>query len=97
MVSLLGEVSDGDVAAELGITRESVGYKRVVLAIAAFNPRPPGKSSFNERHSLWTAEATAQLGRLSDVAIAATLGLRRGRCGYGGFARRRPEARWVER
>ena len=31
MIALLGEASDGDVAAELEIPRKSVAYKRVVL------------------------------------------------------------------
>lgn len=71
MMSLLGQASDRDVAAELGLGISTVSHKRQFLGIPAFQSNRPRQSRF------WTPARLALLGRVNDGELARRWGISR--------------------
>jgi DNA-binding CsgD family transcriptional regulator len=66
-LTLLGKVSDGELARALGIATATVTIKRQRLGIPPFQPAPPAIE--------WTPAKVSRLGRAPDTEIARELGI----------------------
>lgn len=71
MIALLGNDTDRSVAADLGISRASVGYKRRILGIPSYSDQQTGRA----RGHQWTPAEIALLGTASDPKVAEAVGL----------------------
>ncbi len=97
MIALLGAASDAEIAAELGVRKHSVRYKRLVLGIPAH-----GATRTRRPNRFWTPRRVALLGTARDKEVARRLGISRARVaderrkrGIPPFTPRAPKVRWT--
>ncbi len=77
MIALLGQATDAEVAAELGISKSGVTHKRIRLGIPP-HVEPP----IRHRDRFWTPRRVVLLGTTSDKKLARRLGILPDRVGY---------------